>query len=457
MRPVPQRSSPSRHRDGFTALLRGAIAALACFAALIGATGTGAHEVPTDVTINLFVKPAGQRLELLVRVPMAAMRDVDVPTRGPGYLDLARADAALRDAVKLWLIDHIDVFEDDRRLPAPRVAAARVSLPSDRSFVSYEAARAHLDGPRLADDLDLYWSQQLLDVLLEYPIRSEGSAFSVHPRVDRFGQRVTTALRFLPPGGDVRAFELHGDPGLVRLDPRWHQAALNFLVSGIWHILKGIDHILFLLCLVIPFRRLASLILLATSFTVAHSISLIAAAFGFVPDALWFPPLVETLIAATIVYTALENIVGTNIQRRWMITFAFGIVHGFGFSLALRDELQFAGDHLVASLLAFNLGIEIGQVLLLLVFVPALALLFRYVPERIGTIILSALVAHTGWHWMSERGEQLAQFPMPALDAAFLAGAMRGLMAVLILTALALVAGGLVRRLVLPEKRLPAE
>ena len=453
MRPVPRRPLRSRHRDGFS----GAIAALACLAALVLAPGAGAHEVPTDVTINLFVKPAGQRLELLVRVPMAAMRDVDVPTRGPGYLDLARADAALRDAAKLWLIDHIDVYEDDRRLPAPRVAAARVSLPSDRSFVSYEAARAHVDGPRLADGLDLYWSQQLLDVLLEYPIRSEGSAFAVHPRVDRFGQRVTTALRFLPPGGDVRAFELHGDPGLVRLDPRWHQAALSFLVSGIWHILEGIDHVLFLLCLVIPFRRLASLILLATSFTVAHSISLIAAAFGFVPDALWFPPLVETLIAATIVYTAIENIVGTTVQRRWMITFAFGIVHGFGFSFVLRDELQFAGDHLVASLLAFNLGVEIGQVLLLLMFVPALALFFRHVSERIGIIILSALVAHTGWHWMIERGEQLAQFPMPALDAAFLAGLMRGLMAALILTALVLLAGGLVRRLVPPEKRLPAE
>ena len=175
------------------------------------------------------------------------------------------------------------------------------------------------------------------------------------------------------------------------------------------------------------------------------------------PDALWFPPLVETLIAATIVYTALENIVGTTVQRRWMITFAFGIVHGFGFSFVLRDELQFAGDHLVASLLAFNLGVEIGQVLLLLMFVPGLALFFRHVPERIWIIILSALVAHTGWHWMIERGEQLAQFPMPALDAAFLAGLMRGLMAALILTALVLLAGGLVRRLVPPEKRLPAE
>ena len=110
----------------------------------------------------------------------------------------------LRDAAKLWLIDHIDVYEDDRRLPAPRIAAARVSLPSDRSFVSYEEARAHVHGPRLADELDLYWSQQLLDVLLEYPIRSERSAFAIHPRVDRFG-RAGADGPALPAAGRRRA------------------------------------------------------------------------------------------------------------------------------------------------------------------------------------------------------------------------------------------------------------
>ena len=82
-----------------------------------------------------------------------------------------------------------------------------------------------------------------------------------------------------------------GVPGLVRLDPRWYQAALRFVVSGFWHIIEGIDHLLFLCCLVIPFRRLRPLVIIVTSFTVGHSISLIASAFGFVPDALWFPPL----------------------------------------------------------------------------------------------------------------------------------------------------------------------
>src|SRR5215475_3623227 len=278
-------------------------ATLACAVALSAA----AHDIPTDVKINAFVKPAGKRLELLIRVPLAAMIEVDIPTRGPGYLDLSRADGALRDATKLYLIDNITIYENGAPLPPARILYARVSLASDRSFTSYEQARAHVEGPPLSNDLELYWNQQLLDVLLEYPIQSDRSEFAIRLRVDRLGQKVSTALRFLPPGGAMRAFELQGDPGLMRLDPRWHQAALRFVVSGFWHILDGTDHLLFLCCLVIPFRRLRPLILIVTAFTVGHSISLIASAFGFVPDALWFPPLIETLIAVTIIYMALEH------------------------------------------------------------------------------------------------------------------------------------------------------
>jgi hypothetical protein len=413
-----------------------------------------AHDIPTDVKINAFVKPAGKRLELLIRVPLAAMIEVDIPTRGPGYLDLSRADDALHDATKLYLIDNIIVYENGAPLPPPRILYARVSLASDRSFMSYEQARAHVEGPRLSDDLELYWNQQLLDVLLEYPIQSDRSDFAIRLRVDRLGQKVSTALRFLPPDGATRAFELHGDPGLVRLDPRWYQAALRFMVSGFWHILEGTDHLLFLCCLVIPFRRLRPLVIIVTSFTVGHSISLIASAFGFVPDALWFPPLIETLIAVTIIYMALENIVyaalgklGDDISRRWIIAFAFGLVHGFGFSFSLRESLQFAGDHLLTALFGFNLGVEIGQIAVLLVLIPALDLIFRYmIREWLGVIIMSALIAHVAWHWMIERGEQLAKFPFPKIDAAFLASALRGLIAMLILALAVLLANGWLRR-----------
>jgi hypothetical protein len=138
---------------------------------------------------------------------------------------------------------------------------------------------------------------------------------------------------------------------------------------------------------------------------------------------------VETLIAASIVYMALENIVAPHVRLRWAIAFAFGLVHGFGFSFALRQTLQFAGSHLLTSLLSFNVGVELGQLLVLALLVPALGLLFRFVPERTGTIVVSALVAHTGWHWMMERGDRLRQFrfPWPVLTAAGLASAARWL------------------------------
>ena len=95
------------------------------------------------------------------------------------------------------------------------------------------------------------------------------------------------------------------------------------------------------------------------------------------------------------------------------MAFGFGLVHGFGFSFALRETLQFAGSHLLTSLVSFNIGVELGQLLVLLAAGPALDLLFRYVvAERMGTIILSALVAHTGWHWMTERADRLRQFTL---------------------------------------------
>ena len=396
--------------------------------------GTAAHDVPADVLVQAFVKLDGQRLHLLIRVPLVAMRDINFPTRGPGYLDLARVDATLRDAAILWIGDEVALYEGETRLENQQLVAARVSLPSDTSFGTYEDALAHVMGPRLPDDTELYWQQGMLDVLFQYPIQSDQSNFSIHLGLWRLAVRVVTVLQFLPPGDVVRAFQYLGDPGLVKLDPRWRQAALQFVELGFFHILDGIDHLLFLACLVIPFRRFRALIPVVTAFTVAHSITLIASAYDLAPGALWFPPLIETLIATSIVYMAAENIVGVGVQRRWMITFGFGLVHGFGFSFALRETLQFAGSHLLTSLLSFNVGVELGQLLVLVLLIPILEILFRFVvAERIGTIILSAVVAHTGGHWVIERLGVLRQYPFQwsSLSVAELASAFGWLMLIL--------------------------
>jgi len=244
----------------------------------------------------------------------------------------------------------------------------------------------------------------------------------------------------VPPDGSVRAFEFEGDPGLVHLDPSWFQASLRFVGMGFLHILDGTDHLLFLFCLVIPFRKIRSLIPVITAFTVAHSCTLLASAYNLAPSALWFPPLIEMLIAISIVYMALENIVGgSNVKRRWITAFGFGLVHGFGFSFVLRQTLQFAGTHLLTSLLSFNLGVELGQLLVLLLFIPALELLFRFVvAERMGTMILSAIVAHTAWHWMLDRASILRQYRLqwPVLSAAALVSAIHWVMVIVMLAGL---------------------
>ncbi|MEO5924603.1 MAG: HupE/UreJ family protein [Bryobacteraceae bacterium] len=377
---------------------------------LVLAAPLWAHDIAGDVKVQAYVKPEAQTLHIVMRVPLKAMRDIEFPRRG-AFLDVENAERQLRDAVTMWIASVVEVYENDIRVAAPTLKAVKASLESDRSFVAYRDARAHITGASKPIG-DVPVEQVMLDAVLEYPIRSETSQFSIRPKLERLGMTVVTVLWFLPPEGTVRAFEYTGDAGLVRLDPSWLQAALTFVRLGFFHILDGTDHLLFLFCLVIPFRKLRQLLMIVTSFTVAHSITLIASAFNLAPSALWFPPLIETLIAASIVYMALENIVGTaSVHRRWIITFAFGLVHGFGFSFALHETLQFAGSHLMTSLLAFNVGVELGQILVLLLLVPALTLLFRYVvAERMGTIILSALVAHTGWHWMLDRWEVLRKF-----------------------------------------------
>jgi hypothetical protein len=407
------------------------LAALALFV-----VPAAAHFVPRDVTVLAFVKPEGQTLKVLLRVPLKGIEDVEFARRDQEYVDLARVDQALHDTAQIFLVDKLGVYEGDTPLSNPRIVATQMSLESDRSFENYESALAHVTGPKLPPETTLYWEQGILDVLLEYPIQSERSFFSVHAAFDRLALTVITALRFLPPGGVERVYELEGDAGLVRLDPRWHQAAGRFVVLGFEHILEGIDHLLFLLLLIIPFRRLRTLIPIVTAFTVAHSITLIASAYKLAPGALWFPPLIETLIAMTIFYMALENIVKIRPVGRWVITFAFGLVHGFGFSFVLEHTLQFAGSHLLTSLLAFNIGVELGQLLVLAVLVPLLNILFKYVvAERMGTIILSVIVGHTAWEWMIERFGVLQMFPWPEVTTADLASALRWLFVLVALTA----------------------
>ncbi|HKQ75403.1 MAG TPA: HupE/UreJ family protein [Blastocatellia bacterium] len=175
----------------------------------------------------------------------------------------------------------------------------------------------------------------------------------------------------------------------------------GFLLLGIEHILLGFDHLAFLFALLIAGGRAREAVKIITSFTVAHSITLGLATM----DVVRVPSgIVEPLIAASIIFVGLENIFRREIKRRWLLTFAFGLVHGFGFASALRELGVGTGLRAVTPLLSFNLGVEIGQIAIAALILPLIWKLrqqprfaLRFVPA------CSILVALAGAYWLIER------------------------------------------------------
>lgn len=415
---------------------------------LLPVTSLG-HEIPADVRVQVYVAEEDDALMVLLRVPLQAMRDIDFALQGPGYLDLAVAETQLPEAVTLWLRGELKFDLDGDPVAAPTLLAARLALPNDSSFSSYPSARRAIVEERIAPETQLYWEQALLDVALRYPLAGKSGELFVTPTFARLGLRTVTELRYLVPGEELRSFVFTGDPGRVALTPGIASVFAHFLAEGFQHVLDGLDHLLFLAALILPVRRLRPLIVIVTAFTLAHSITLTAAVFGLVPEGLWFPPFIEMLVAASIVVMALENIVQPALRSRWLIAYGFGLAHGFAFSFALTDMLQFSGDHLSTSLLAFNLGIEAGQILVLLLVFPLLQWLLRRLPRQPTLIVLSALIAHTAWHWSAERFEalRLYNFSLPDFDIVFFSEASRWLLLLLVALLVAWVMHNLMRRL----------
>ncbi len=181
----------------------------------------------------------------------------------------------------------------------------------------------------------------------------------------------------------------------------------RYLVTGIEHIFLGYDHIAFLVAIVLWARRLMPVIKVVTAFTIAHSITLSLAALQIVviPSSV-----VEPAIAASIIFVAVENFFSRNVDGRWRVTFAFGLIHGFGFAGALQ-EMGLPANAVVPALAAFNIGVEIGQVAIVSIVVPALILLDRLFaadrtkPVRAAALVytLSAVITVLGSYWLVTR------------------------------------------------------
>ncbi len=419
----PRPCRPAASRRSFLAL---ALMALALFAA---PRALESHEIPERVALRAWAMPRGDSLVLFLRVPLEAMRDLDFPERTDGALDLARVRPLLDDAARTWLAPFVILRADGEPLDAPRVTAARISLPDDRAFDDLTAVAAHFAAPPLPDSIAIPWRQALLDVALTFALPDPDARLALDLRLARLGVRTHSVLHIVRPDGELRMLSYAGDAGSIPLAPRWWENLSRFLPEGFGHILGGIDHLLFVFCLVLPLRRWRPLVAIVTAFTVAHSITLGAAALGVVPTVLWFPPLVESAIALSVLWLTVENVLlpTERLERRWGTAFAFGLIHGFGFSFALREQLQFAGGDLIVALAAFNIGVELGQLAVVAVALLVLTALRRQLPDarqHLLTWVGSAFVAHTAYHWAAARLADVSAHEVtlswPTFDAALL-------------------------------------
>ncbi len=240
----------------------------------------------------------------------------------------------------------------------------------------------------------------------KFPVAEDADLGVTFDLFDRFGESYKMLVKILSPRG-ASQFIAIGDAPTVRRpaegEPRLGRQIAAFLRLGVEHIFIGVDHILFLLALLIPGGSLWKFFKIVSAFTVAHSLTLLAAALGWValPERL-----VESAIALSIVYVAAENLFRARPTERWRITGLFGLVHGFGFA-AVLGELGLPPRGMIPSLLAFNIGVEIGQIVIVSLMLPLVWWAARYRFQRYFVRVASAGVLFMGMSWFLQRAFDL--------------------------------------------------
>jgi hypothetical protein len=338
------------------------------------------------------------------------LSDGYVELRADGDTVRGRVDLAARD-----LHDAIGLDDGDGRLRwteiTARDAAIRAYL-TDRLHLANAAGPCPLalgaltaleraDGTHVAVDLTARCAGAAEPLTLDY--RALFDVDATHRGLVRLDGAHGTAAVVVPAGGTVT---LDGGDGT---------SILGFVREGVWHIWIGLDHILFLIALLLPavyssprrrawvpaddFRSvLRDVLEIVTAFTLAHSITLVISTVGWVR----LPPrFIETAIAVSVALAAANNLVRF-VDARWAVAFALGLLHGFGFSNVLAD-LGLPGDGLVAALVGFNLGVEIGQAAIVLAFLPLAYALRRTAAYRVALVTGSAATCALAVHWSIDR------------------------------------------------------
>ena len=301
---------------------------------------------------------------------------------------------------------------------SPEVVSIRVhNVLQQPPFSSLDEAKSAMQGKVWSNgEVEVYVGDTVTDVHVLYaskkPVNSYKIASTFNP--DLPGQDETANLLIDYFSGKVRVFRLTGLLNeAVEISNSTFAAAITFVVEGIVHIIKGIDHLLFVLCLTVGATRLTGLLWRVTGFTIGHTITLIAGFWGYVPSGAWFIPTVELGIALSIIYVAAIGIGSMDRSSRhhetFLVTLLIGLLHGLGFSFVLNEILLPNSAHLWKSLVAFNVGVEIGQIAIVFAVWLVLLAISRVKlsilnPARLVLLLPCIVVAA---YWSFERGKSL--------------------------------------------------
>jgi len=299
----------------------------------------------------------------------------------------------------------------------PKVLAVRVQpkgfVPPFATLAEREAAVFGPAWPEGADSIDAGYV--LVDAKLFYPHRRDANSFGFASRLraGSLGEPVTRNLLIDHRAGQTVIYSPSGDTfDSITINPSVLASAKTFFIDGAQHISGGLDHLLFVLCLVLAAPHARALMWAVTGFTAGHSISLAAGFFGYAPSANWFSPLIEAAIAASILIAALAVLWKRQaVPVTFVVTVAIGVLHGFGFAFGLRELLGPDGPNPITSLVGFNLGVEAGQLAVALAVVALLRFADRRLAKtaqwaRSGSAAAAGLVACI---WLMQRVPALLQ------------------------------------------------
>ena len=312
----------------------------------------------------------------------------------------------------------------DGEIVDPKVERVNLyKLGAQPDFATLDEARKSFQDKQVFDafEQDVYVGDTTVDVLLRYTTQSAVYKYAISSNLDpSLPDQDETANLILDysPGG-VQVFRARGllhEPVVVTRSV--FDAVVTFIKEGVKHILEGLDHVLFVICLVLGAMHFGPLLWRVTGFTIGHSITLSLGFFGFVPTGAWFVPAVETGIALSIIYVAFIAVAPDfkpdykQKKNEWTVvgvTGLIGLLHGLGFSFVLQHILQVTSPNIWQSLLAFNLGVEIGQVLIVIASFSIFYLisLLGDRATKINRLIVASICASTALYWVIERGSNI--------------------------------------------------